>query len=404
MELKIVHRDTSVISIKRYSYSLKDMGKIGSELEQVKSLIIQHKSELDTLNMPDKEATLSAFNHFKNFRTENLDRLLPRKNRRMVNNSWLKGLELLARFKIFERYDTIIAHDTAAIPGFYLFAMVFYARHINKQISWTGSFQEDSKNQIDEFGLLKRHARNFTASKLFMSPSVQDQICYSNSTKGVNFIMSDYAIDTSSNYNDQEKFFTPYVVAQLIIVLRSLSKGGSAIIKQYAAYEPFTLSYIYVISSMFEESYLCKPLTSKKQNSEMFIVGIGYKYLGDRCKHNEDRCCAENNCAFMHSVIDVLQNSIQTNDYRPFVDVSLIVDFVAQFKSFFFDLGVDQISTLDQMIDIIRTIVSNKIDYHKEIQEQFRKYMHETTKEQCKKYIELFDRNPFQGVKLEKFI
>ncbi len=404
MELKIVHGDTGAITLERYSYSLKDMGKIGTELEHVKSLIIKHKSELDTLNMPDKEATLSAFNHFKNFRTENLSRLLPRKNRRMVNNSWLKGLELLARFKIFERYETIVAHDTAAIPGFYLFAMAFYARHIHKPIAWTGSYQEDSKNQTDEFGLLQKHARNFTASKLFISPSVQDQICYANRSKGVNFIMSDYAIDTSSNYNDQEKFFTPYVVAQLIIVLRSLTKGGSAIIKQYSAYEPFTLSYIYVFSLMFDECYLCKPLTSKKQNSELFLVGVGYKYMGDRCKQNEDRCCAENKCEFMHKVIDILQDSIQKNDYRPFVELELIVDFVAQFKSFFFDLGVDQISTLDQMIDIIRTIVSNKTDYHKEIQEQFHEYMRETTQEHCKKYIDLFERNPFQGVKLEKFL
>ncbi len=404
MEFEITHTIDSDWKFIKSEYSLADMGEVGEEIQAIKEEIINYKSELDMLNVPDKESLLSVYNYFKDFRRECMSNMLISKtSRRMANNSWLKGLEILRKYRIFEKYSRIQAFDTSAVPGFYLFAMSYYARSISQTpFEWTGAYDKSNSHQRDEFGMVRKYEANYIHKGDLTNPRTVKEICDINDHKAINFVMSDYATDTSGNYNNQETFFTPYVIAQIMIIIRSLKKGGSACVKQYSAYEPFTLSYIYVFSSMFENFYIYKPLTSKKQNSEIFLVGLGYKFVGGDCL-NQESCCSANGCGFMRDFYKVLREALETKKYVPFVPMDVLTPFVTKIRKLFFDLGVAQVQALYKIIEHINQ-TSNTTD---EIRKILRNSFHEISKDEekaiWKRYLDMFDGHAF-NVRVEKFL
>jgi hypothetical protein len=60
--------------------------------------------------------------------------------------------------------------------------------------------------------------------------------------------------------------------------LAVLKQGGNLVVKHYTLFEPFTIKYLTILSQLFDTMYITKPLSSKRTNSEVYIVCKGYKY------------------------------------------------------------------------------------------------------------------------------
>lgn len=403
METKIENYIDENTKMEKYNYSIDEVSNVGKEISQVKYLIIERKKKLDSINSADKEKLLSNFNYFRTFRNEKLSQMFSRYEiQRMVNNSWLKGMEILAKYKIFERYETICAFDTSALPGFYLFAMSYYANYIaRKPFEWYGAC--DSKIQKDDFRLYRKNTKNYVLNGSILNEKNINTVCDSLNSKNVNFIMADHEIDTSNHYNDQENFFTPYVISQMLMIIRSLRKGGSTCIKQYSFFEPFTICYIYAFSALFEEFYIYKPITSKKQNSEIYLVGIGYKYLGGQCQNNEE-CCSKNNCADMRRVYKILKDSLNRRDFRPFISEDEIRPFCEWIKESILDLGAQQISALDDICTTLsNTSLTKDEGIRKRLVDEYTELSLIDRNNEWEKYMNLFEPHKF-NIRIEKFI
>ena len=109
---------------------------------------------------------------------------------------------------------------------------------------------------------------------------------------GADLYTSDVGIEISpSELNRQEELTAFINFGQIVTGLLSLAVGGSLITKQFTFVTPFSRSLIAIVASLFEETYITKPKTSRPTNSEIYLVGKGFKGISsefstallDRC-------------------------------------------------------------------------------------------------------------------------
>ncbi len=103
-----------------------------------------------------------------------------------------------------------------------------------------------------------------------------------NSTVGgVDLYSHDAGIDVSDDFNNQELANAQVHLGCAIAGFLTLKVGGAFIAKQYTYFEAFTHNLIIIYATMFEEFYLCKPLTSRPYNSEIYLIGKGFKGMSN---------------------------------------------------------------------------------------------------------------------------
>ena len=96
---------------------------------------------------------------------------------------------------------------------------------------------------------------------------------------GVHIYTADGGFDFSGDYNAQEDSIFPLFLAEALLGLQVLSKGGCLIIKCFDTTEQPTLDLLWLLSRAFCEWGLVKPRTSRSGNAERYFVGKGF--LGD---------------------------------------------------------------------------------------------------------------------------
>jgi 23S rRNA U2552 (ribose-2'-O)-methylase RlmE/FtsJ len=103
----------------------------------------------------------------------------------------------------------------------------------------------------------------------------QDAFVHDVRTKhpnGVHLFSADGGFDFSSDYNAQEDSIFPLLIAETLLGLRVLAKGGCLIIKCFDTTEQPTLDLIWLISRAFCEWGVVKPRTSRAGNAERYII------------------------------------------------------------------------------------------------------------------------------------
>lgn len=93
---------------------------------------------------------------------------------------------------------------------------------------------------------------------------------------GVHLFTADGGFDFSSDYNAQEDSVFPLLLAEALLGLRVLSKGGALVIKCFDTLEQPTVDLIWLIGRAFRTWGLVKPRTSRAGNAERYIVGKGF--------------------------------------------------------------------------------------------------------------------------------
>jgi hypothetical protein len=96
---------------------------------------------------------------------------------------------------------------------------------------------------------------------------------------GASLYTSDAGIDVSADYNAQEETTALINYGQVVCGLLALAPGGHLVTKQYTFVTSFSRSLIALVSALFDETYITKPLTSRPANSEVYLVGKGFRGL-----------------------------------------------------------------------------------------------------------------------------
>ena len=94
---------------------------------------------------------------------------------------------------------------------------------------------------------------------------------------GATLYTSDAGIDVTSDYNKQEESTVLLNFGQVVCGLLSLTLGGVLVTKQYTFFTKFNRELIALLSNLFDCLKIVKPLTSRPANSEIYLIGTGFR-------------------------------------------------------------------------------------------------------------------------------
>ena len=102
----------------------------------------------------------------------------------------------------------------------------------------------------------------------------------------------------SENNNIKEQDYYKFIINNIITTLSILEKNGTFILKIYDTFTQPTIKLIWLLCDFFEESYIYKPLFSRPNESEKFLICKQFKY--------------NNNNKIVENVIEKLQEILDT--------------------------------------------------------------------------------------------
>jgi hypothetical protein len=94
--------------------------------------------------------------------------------------------------------------------------------------------------------------------------------------RGVHLYTADGGFDFSNDYNAQEDSVYPLLLAEALLGLHTLARGGVMILKCFDTKEPQTLQLIWLLSRAFRNWSILKPRTSRAGNAERYITCSGF--------------------------------------------------------------------------------------------------------------------------------
>jgi 23S rRNA U2552 (ribose-2'-O)-methylase RlmE/FtsJ len=205
-----------------------------------------------------------------------------------VSNAFLKIYEMMVTYDIIsDDVITLKSFHFCEAPGMFIIGLNHYllTKTKIKKWEWHGNSLTQTAEQTalsDSHGLIRKNK-----DKWLTGPEDSGDIrsltnieFFKEKLESVDFITSDCGIcvDTS-NLNKYEELVAETDYAQFINMINLLKIGGSGIIKTFIPLElASNVCIIYIMTQIFEEVYLSKPITSRPQNSEVYL--IGKKFLG----------------------------------------------------------------------------------------------------------------------------
>ncbi len=287
-----IHCGLKSIKIKLTGYNNGAKFKVLKEL-QLKNELANVKSGIDQFIQGKKEKedyytkVANILDQFADFRK----RLKRELKMPYLTNAFLKCWEMIQDFDLIPYYhdDDYRVFCNAEFPGAFIFAIHHYisTSTISPVFEWFGNSlwpgSDGSGNILgDEFGLYKKYRQKWlmdgsnhlgNVTKIDTVDHIYDKI-----GESINLYTSDIGIGLNiENFNDQEELETSLNLGQIICGLVSLKKGGNMICKMFMFFTPFNISLLSVLNDLFTEFYISKPVTSRPGNSEIYIIGKGYK-------------------------------------------------------------------------------------------------------------------------------
>jgi len=138
--------------------------------------------------------------------------------------------------------------------------------------------KENSKNYLGKIykGLVKVHKakEDVNLTNLMSISNFKKEIV--KNKKLSDLITGDGKLNfLDENYQEQEAY--ALIIGQILAGLNTLDKDGTLIIKFYDTFTTLSCKLIYLLSSLFETSYLYKPYFSRVSESEKYFVGMKFK-------------------------------------------------------------------------------------------------------------------------------
>lgn len=103
------------------------------------------------------------------------------------------------------------------------------------------------------------------------------QRCADEFEGGVQLITADGSIDCSAQPDCQEEIVARLFFAEIISALSILSAGGNFVIKKFTLFEACSVSVMFMLNCIFQRVHIYKPATSKRGNSEVYVICLDYQ-------------------------------------------------------------------------------------------------------------------------------
>ncbi|PNH08698.1 FtsJ methyltransferase domain-containing protein 1 [Tetrabaena socialis] len=99
---------------------------------------------------------------------------------------------------------------------------------------------------------------------------------------GASLVTADGAVDTQVVPHAQELVNASLHFCEIVTALGLLAAGGSLVCKVFTLFEHTSLCSLYLVGCLFDTVSVVKPSTSKPANSEVYIVGRGFRGVSEQ--------------------------------------------------------------------------------------------------------------------------
>lgn len=97
-----------------------------------------------------------------------------------------------------------------------------------------------------------------------------------NSKDKFNFILGNVGVDWDKN-NIQEQSIGLDILRVINICMNNLDKKGDLVLKMYETFTKLSLKYLMVLSELFDDVHIIKPLTCRNSEAEKYVICQGFK-------------------------------------------------------------------------------------------------------------------------------
>lgn len=268
-----------------------------NNLQEIKTKLNQYKRTIDT---KVQGRNITEYTNWDTI-TDDVDLLHHLKTKlkdkyefENVTNAWMKCFEVVSSFGLLRKKFTKAFHICES-PGAFIVACQkwMYLNHDQglKAYHWYAqSLNPIRYNQRihvfkDQLGIIKRYLKRWLwgRTKTGDITNWKNIMGYKKDRylKNITFITADGGLHMAENmFNEQEAYTGKLIIGEVATFLNVLKKNGSGFIKMYLPFaEPYMISLLYLLTTMFRETHLFKPLTSHPSSSEVYVVCIGYEKL-----------------------------------------------------------------------------------------------------------------------------
>lgn len=268
-------------------YELEPFIKLKDKLNVSKSSIDKYQLNSDVA---------SLYNRYSNkIRLTNQLRLFitHKNNGQNVTRAWVKFYEIHSFYKTIQQKGNINVFFNAELPGASICAFNHYVKTLRPHLhyTWVAASKIDTKKDsretlTDQYCILEKNPSHWLMNKDNNGDMTNIENIL-NIEKRLGQTMDIYThdagigLDDTANFNIQEEVNAKLHLGCALMGFLVLKIGGNFIAKQYTFFESFTLSLLVIYASMFNEFFISKPMSSGQANSEVYLIGKGYKGLPD---------------------------------------------------------------------------------------------------------------------------
>tara|TARA_Y100000389_G_C17457304_1_gene519051 strand:+ start:854 stop:2011 length:1158 start_codon:yes stop_codon:yes gene_type:complete len=264
-----------------------------------------------------------------------------------ISRSFFKLIEIFDSLKLdlFSSANIQSLH-LAEAPGGFIEALNFYCKYTNTYISRSVGISLSHN---------KPHTPNWNHAFLRKLPFVHLEAGLNRGdlTNTENFIYmldkypplfdiitADGGFDFSSDFNQQEVLSQPLIIAEIFYAIAFQKSGGTFILKMFDCFTKLSCELIYILTSLYENTYIIKPNTSRAANSEKYIICRNYI----NTPHNRKQ------------IIQLIPHILEScHDISSILEGSLPLCFINRLEEINSMLGQQQLESIFTTISIIET-------------------------------------------------
>jgi 23S rRNA U2552 (ribose-2'-O)-methylase RlmE/FtsJ len=186
-----------------------------------------------------------------------------------MNRAAVKLANLDSLFELTNSCRTFV--DLCGGPGGFVEYLLWKSKEIQ---GWGITLHENPDydlNNVDRFHVLYgpdetgditvQENRNFFSEKVLKETK-----------EGVDLVLGDGAFSVQGDELYQEHHTKELLLCEILIMFKTLKKGGTFVLKVFDTVTPFTVSLLYLLYLHFEKMSIIKPVSSRPANSEKYLV------------------------------------------------------------------------------------------------------------------------------------
>lgn len=258
-----------------------------------------------------------------------------------LSRSYYKMIEIIYSFDLIKNENPIETFHLAEGPGGFIEAVVNIRNNINDK--YTGISLLDDVSDINipawkkSVEFLNKHQNVIIENGVDKTGNILSienfEYCVKKYGSKMNLLTADGGFDFSVDFNKQEISIEKLLFAQIAYAVCLQKKHGCFVLKIFDCFMQHTIDILYILSSFYKTTFICKPQTSRYANSEKYIVCKDFLY--------------SSNHTFYNTFKEILQLVIEEKDYIfRFLNISVSNIFINKIEEYNAIFGQQQIETI----------------------------------------------------------